>query len=436
MNKTKTWRRWTASLLLSPLAAVAQPAVEPPLLTAAPSASATTAAEAGTAYTLDALVQLVLTHNPTLQGARIARTQAEAGIRSAGALPNPRLEVSDGRQRPNGVGGSSGSITGWGVSQLIENPWLRSARVEAAEQGLRSSEAELGLTRAEVVAQVKLRAYEVLLRIEESRAADDEVTLLEQTRDRVRVRVDSGEAARYEIIKAEAEFISARQRQQTAQLAVEQARIRLNQLAAGQLPLGWTLSARLDDAQRPVQAPLLREQLLSTNPELQSLRAQLERQQARVREASASRWPGVELRYNDLRDPDNRQGMIGASIQIPLLDQKRGPRAEAEAEATRARTRLEARQIELQLQLDSAVMALEMARLRVEALGQGAIRDAEAAVRVAQAAYRFGERGILDVLDAQRVLRTVRADLLQARYQQQAAAIEIDLLTGREAVQP
>lgn len=144
----------------------------------------------------------------------------------------------------------------------------------------------------------------------------------------------------------------------------------------------------------------------------------------------------MELRYNDLRDPDNRQGVIGASIQIPLLDQKRGPRAEAEAETTRARTRLEARQIELQLQLDSAVMALEMARLRVEALGQGAIRDAEAAVRVAQAAYRFGERGILDVLDAQRVLRTVRADLLQARYQQQAAAIEIDLLTGRDAVQP
>ncbi|MFN4360359.1 MAG: TolC family protein [Hylemonella sp.] len=436
MNKTKIWRRWTASLLLCPLAALAQPAGEPPRPAAAPPAIATAADEAGTAYTLEALVQLVLTHNPALQGARSARAQAEAGIRSAGALPNPRLEISDGRQRPNGPTGTSGNITGWGVSQLIENPWLRSARVDAAEQGLRSSEAQLGLTRSEVVAQVKLRAYEVLLRIEESRAADDELQLLEQTRDRVRVRVDSGEAARYEIIKAEAEFISARQRQQTAQLSVEQARIRLNQLAGGQLPLGWTLNARLDDAQPPVQAPLLREQLLGTNPELQSLRAQLERQQARVREASASRWPGVELRYNDLRDPDNRQGMIGASIQIPLLDQKRGPRAEAEAEATRARTRLEARQIELQLQLDSAVMALEMARLRVEALGTGAIRDAEAAVRVAQAAYRFGERGILDVLDAQRVLRTVRGDLLQARYQQQAAAIEIDLLTGRDAVQP
>ena len=433
MKQRKPWRLWTASLLLWPAAAaLAQPADPAQAAPAAAQAPAT----AGTAYTLDALVRLVLVHNPTLQGARSARAQAEAGIRSASALANPRLEFSDGRQRPVGATGSSGNISGWGVSQLIENPWMRGARVEAAEHGLRSSEALLGLTRGEVVAEVKLRAYELLLRIEESRAADDEVLLLEQTRDRVRLRVQSGEAARYEIIKAEAEFISARQRQQTAQLAVEQARIRLNQLAAGQLPLGWTLSASLGDALPPVQAPVLRERLLSTNPELQSLRAEVERQQARVREASASRWPGIELRYNDLRDPDNRQGVVGASIQIPLLDQKRGPRDEAEAAAVRVRTQLESRQIELQLQLDSAVMALEMARLRVDALGKGAIQDAEAAVRVAQAAYRYGERGILDVLDAQRVLRTVRADLLQARYQLQAAAIEIDLLTGRDAVQP
>ncbi|MBS0465774.1 MAG: TolC family protein, partial [Proteobacteria bacterium] len=48
-----------------------------------------------------------------------------------------------------------------------------------------------------------------------------------------------------------------------------------------------------------------------------------------------------------------------------------------------------------------------------------------------EAAYRFGERGILDVLDAQRVLRSVRADLLQARYELQAARIELDFLAGR-----
>jgi cobalt-zinc-cadmium efflux system outer membrane protein len=61
------------------------------------------------------------------------------------------------------------------------------------------------------------------------------------------------------------------------------------------------------------------------------------------------------------------------------------------------------------------------------------VREAESALRVAEAAYRFGERGILDVLDAQRVLRSVRADLLQARYQLQVARITLIQLSGRYA---
>ena len=49
-------------------------------------------------------------------------------------------------------------------------------------------------------------------------------------------------------------------------------------------------------------------------------------------------------------------------------------------------------------------------------------------MKAAEAAYRFGERGILDVLDAQRVLRTVRTDYLNAQYDLQAALIEIEQL--------
>jgi cobalt-zinc-cadmium efflux system outer membrane protein len=47
---------------------------------------------------------------------------------------------------------------------------------------------------------------------------------------------------------------------------------------------------------------------------------------------------------------------------------------------------------------------------------------------VAAAAYRHGERGILDFLDAQRVLRTTRMDYLNARYELQAALIDIERL--------
>lgn len=390
------------------------------------------AAGSGVVFSLAELEQLILSSNPQLMMAQQSRLQAQAAINTASAFNNPRIEYSDGRQRPVFMG-NTGNIQGWGVAQFIDNPWVRSARIDAAQQGLNISDALVGLNRGEVIAQIRLRAFEYLLRIEEVRVASEELSALEQIRDRVKVRVDSGEAPRYESIKAEAEFITARQRQQSAMLAKEQARIRLNQLAAGRLPAQWSLNVSLDGL--PVTSSVLDPQALElrNNSELAALRADVMRLQARVDEASASRLPGVELRYNDLKDPDNRQSVMGASVQLPLLDQRRGPRDEARAELMRARTRLEGRDAELKLQLQAATMALQMAKLRVEALEGGAIRDAQAALNVAQAAYRFGERGILDVLDAQRVLRSVRADLLQARYQVQAAAVEISLLTGQYA---
>ena len=44
---------------------------------------------------------------------------------------------------------------------------------------------------------------------------------------------------------------------------------------------------------------------------------------------------------------------------------------------------------------------------------------------MAEAAYRFGERGILDYLDAQRVYRAARSDLIAARYELRSADVEI-----------
>jgi cobalt-zinc-cadmium efflux system outer membrane protein len=91
---------------------------------------------------------------------------------------------------------------------------------------------------------------------------------------------------------------------------------------------------------------------------------------------------------------------------------------------------LDGRRADLSQQILFTWKSLEIARVRVNALSTGAVREAEAALRVAEAAYRFGERGILDVLDAQRLLRTVNADLLDARFQMQSTGIELEALSG------
>jgi cobalt-zinc-cadmium efflux system outer membrane protein len=380
------------------------------------------------------LVSTALRHNPVLRAALRSREAAAGAVDAAAAYANPRVEALAGSNRARLPGIAGGQVTGWGISQLIENPAVREARIAGARFGRAGTEWQAGITANELVAQVRLKAFEYLLRREEAAAAADAAGLLDEIRSRVKVRVDSGEAPRYEMIKADAEVINAHQKHASAQLQVEQSALALERLAAGRLPARWRLAATLGDAQELPPLDTLQREALERNPELQFLRSEVRRREARLDEARASRLPGVELRYGQVRDPEVRQGVLTATVQVPLFDRRSGPIAEATAELERSRILLDGRQVELGRQLQSAAKALEVARLRVDALATGAVPGAEAALRVAQAAYRFGERGILDVLDAQRLLRSIRADLIDARFQAQAAAIELEQLAGRYAV--
>lgn len=399
------------------------------------SASAAPAGPAPVKISIDGLVDLVLQHNPALQSARRAIDVASAAVITAGAYPNPRLELNTGRNSTPTPTSSAGNVNGIGITQTIENPALRSARVNSALYGEQASIQTFAQTRNALVAEVRLRAYEYLLRREEAAAAAEALKLLEQTRERIQVRVDTGETGKLDLIRAEAEIVNARQREETARLQIAQAAITLNRLAAGRLPANWQLDAVLDEEHDLPSLDTYKQLAVRENPEVRVLEAELQRNQSRFDEARASLLPGVDLRLSQLREPDVRQDIVGVSIQIPLFDQRRGPRAEAIAERERTLGRLEGRRAELIQQLELAWRSVEIARVRVQALSEGAVRSSEAALRVAEAAYRFGERGILEVLDAQRVLRSVRQDLLLARFQLQSSLIELDTLAGRYAAQ-
>ena len=378
------------------------------------------------------LEALVLQFNPLLKATAQSVDAARASVTTAGALLNPRVDWSRGPWQQQGSGGASSQS--WTLTQPIENPQLRRARIDSAQAGEKSAEQQLATVRNDLLAQLRMRIFEAVLHQGEAEAAAESLTLLEQVQQRVRVRVSSGEAPRYELIKADSEVINARERQQNALLRADKTLLEINRLTAGQLPARWQLKPPTA-AERSMTLSLeqLQAAALEFNPEIRALKHELDRAQSRLVAVRASVLPSVDLRYSQMTDPQVRQSQWGVGVQIPLLDQRSGPIAEAVAELERARTRYEGRQAEMNQQILLAWRSLEMSRLRVDALSQGVVREAESALRVAEAAYRFGERGILDVLDAQRVLRSVRADLLQARYQLQVARITLIQLSGRYA---
>lgn len=399
--------------------------------TAAPKSASTRPAGAvpGPAYSLPQLLDMAQSTNKGVVAAEAGVDAAAAAISSARAYPNPQVEVMYGRLSGKQPGVTSGNAPSYAVVQKLDYPHQRSLREAMATRGLESSQAVRQGFRADLGARVKTAYYNVLRRESELHAAEEDLAMMRQIHSRARLRVEVGEAPRYELIKAETELLASQKSQQTAELRVNQAKAALRQQVGGAMPGGqFSLAGTLGQSPDVPPLPVLRDTMTASNAELVQRRMELERASLGVDYQRSLRWPEVAVRASTDRQPDNNVSQIGLVMTIPLWDRRSGPVGEATAQATQARSALEAREFELTQELETAYRQYEITQAQVTALESGIVREAESALGVAEAAYRFGERGILDYIDAQRVLRGARNELIAAQYELQVAAIQIEKL--------
>jgi cobalt-zinc-cadmium efflux system outer membrane protein len=393
-----------------------------------PASTGAAGAAAGPAYSLPQLLDLAQATNKGVAAAEANVDAASAAISSARAYPNPQVEVMVGRLSGKQPGVASGNAPSYAVVQKLDYPHQRSLREAMATRGLESSQALRQGFRADLAARVKTAYYDVLRRESELHAAEEDLAMMRQIHSRARLRVEVGEAPRYELIKAETELLVSQKSQQTAELRVNQAKAELRQQVGGAMPGQFSLAGALGQSPDVPPLPVLRDTMTASNAELLQRRMELERAQLGVDYQKSLRWPEVAVRASTDRQPDNNVSQIGLILTIPLWDRRSGPVREATAQATQARSALEAREFELTQELEAAYRQYEINQAQVTALESGIVREAESALGVAESAYRFGERGILDYLDAQRVLRGARNELIAAQYDLQLAAIQIEKL--------
>ena len=144
--------------------------------------------------------------------------------------------------------------------------------------------------------------------------------------------------------------------------------------------------------------------------------------------ATPARYDGPQpsLRLEvDMSGPSYRAGV---AIPLPTRNRREGPIAEAVADLRTVNSLAKLRELEILTALEGAYDRYISAGQQVDLFGEGLLREAEAALGAAETAYQLGERGILEVLDAQRVLRSVRLNFLSAQYERQAALVDLDEL--------
>ncbi|NJA87784.1 TolC family protein [Rhodocyclus tenuis] len=403
----------------------------------APASAAETQRQAGAAisgetYSLEQLLNLAKTVNRGVLAARDQVDAARSGIRTAGAFPNPEIEYLSGKSNARIPGTTAGDLRTITVTQPLPLPGQRGLREDAATAAADAASADLLAFEAETAARVKLAYFDVLRRDAEARAAQEDAALMAQIRKRIQLRVETGESARYELIKSDAELLNARKSEASAALRAQQARAALREAVGEGLPANFSVRGDLEaDSGRGGELPTLaalREEVLSRNPELTRARAERQRAEHQLSLERSLRLPSVAVRASQEQDPELRSSRIGLVLTVPLWDQRSGPVGEASAQLARAGNALAAREFALTQALETAYRQFEIANTQVAALEGGIVRQAESALRVAEAAYRFGERGILDYLDAQRVFRAARNELITARYELVAARVDIERL--------
>jgi len=391
---------------------------------------------AGEPLTLEQILQQLDEHNPTLAGAAAQREAAFSALETARAYPNPELELNGGTSTGIGEGALNGDTEQIYLSQPLDLPFMREARREVAEAGIVSAESAQRWTQIALRAQVKQAFYEILRRQAELDIARDNEQLLEQIRDKVKIKVEVGEAPRYEAVKAEAEWLNAVKIRESASVRVEDAKSALRALLGAVLPRDYEITGELpafNNAVLPVEQ--LRETLLGQQPALQAVRAQVEKAMALLHVEEKQRYPQPTLKVGAERDPGLESWRVGISLPLPLWNQRQGPIGEARAALRQAEAQAQQQELALLRELESAYNRLRIAQRQVETFEAGLLAEAENALRVAEAAYRLGERGILDYLDAQRTFRSVRSDYINARFDRQAAWIDLERLTAAESSQ-
>src|SRR5262245_51620364 len=186
------------------------------LLVAAPAVAQTTAANA---LSLQSAMERAFAANPTLAAARLSREINLAGLAVARERLNPEAIVEFEKETPK---------QGFGLVMPLELGGKRAKRIAVSEAAIRTGEAELSATIAQVRNDVRRTYFDVAV-------ADARLAILRELRDlsrRVRdsaqARFESGESPRLEVLQADLAVAAADNEATAAEGVVFAASSKLN----------------------------------------------------------------------------------------------------------------------------------------------------------------------------------------------------------------
>jgi cobalt-zinc-cadmium efflux system outer membrane protein len=384
-----------------------------------------------TSYSLPEILDLAIERSPTLAGAEGTMKQSRGQQIAAGAYPNPSFSGSAGR------GAIRDPSTGVHVTErtfVVEQPleWLgkRQARQEAADAGVAGASAGIEETKLNVVTDVKVAFYQLLLAQRDAELAAQNLSSVEEVLRTVKVRVAAGEATSFDTMKASVEVQKAQKELARTRNALVVAKSRLNTLTAGALGKQFAIEGDFQSLRQEVDLDRLVAQAFEQHPTLRRFSKLAEQADHTLRLERESRVPTVSVQGQYHREAGDESFTAGLSVPVPLwyrrqgeIESALGVKHRAEAERLRA-------QNELEQSITQHAQEVRTAQDQLQVFETGLLKQAEQTLSVARTSFRQGAASLLDVLDAQRVYRQTLLEYAQVRADLSIALVRLERAVG------
>lgn len=377
------------------------------------------------------LVGLVDAH-PRLSSARQRLRGAQAGVDSAGSVPNPTLETTAALGQA--VDGRTSKLE-WGLGLSLPLDWLvkRASRVDVASAQARMAEAEVGTLRRDVLLELRLLFWRLLYQQERVKTLAElsaQTTLLAQAVGR---RAEKGEVRPVEATRVEVEAEQVEGELDFARSALASERVQL----ARWLGVGADQPLVAVGTLRALAAPLdlatARERAQRLHPSLRAAAARVQFDQAGAALARSEGLPGFGVEAFTDHELDRRAYGVVLTVDLPLWNRNQGGVRQADAAVAERKGLLEAERIGVDLAvIDAQSRCASGAQLGARYRDR-IVPKAAAAAQTIERTYEIGEATLLELVDARRTLLETRRRSLEVLVQAQSDCSRLRALVGEES---
>ena len=375
--------------------------------------------------TLEEYLRMVVRNRPSLAADRMESGIARADTRTASAFPNPSVSayVKPGEH-------------GIGIDQPIPIFGQRGARIETAKKGELAADAHVELAVNAVLNDAAQAFNDLLVAQKRVEVWQDAQKALDKAAYIVRGQIDAGARSRYDGARLTLQQAQLVMQLNKANAALKAASTRAAQVAA--LPL-WPARAEgsiqtLNQQQMP-EFDTLWNQAASRLPALRSAQAEMEQARSKIDLAKREALPTPSIGAMRVKSRnDGSYTQWGVSMEIPLFDRHQGAIDRAKMEAEQAELRWQAANQDAQAGLYGAMQQLQLKRDSVRAYEKDGLAQIEPLKQMANDAYKLGQGGILELIDALSSINDHRLEYLDLVKDYLDAEWQVRLASGNVPV--